>query len=158
MFGGIRIVWFAEAENRKGTVLSSEPLPELKSFDVELHQRSFPVFQAVFGQTRDMYGKRHMQVSSRNIINTFLESGFGVAYLPKVSVEREVEEGRICEIQTALPKIDLGVILLKNSNHAESSAASLFSKLVKNELYDGKMDRSDFFSRTCLMHRTPNEC
>lgn len=59
MFGGIRIVWFAEAENRKGTVLSSEPLPELKSFDVELHQRSFPVFQAVFGQTRDMYGKRH---------------------------------------------------------------------------------------------------
>ena len=101
---------------------------------------------------------KEMQVSSRNIINTFLESGFGVAYLPKVSVEREVEEGRICEIQTALPKIDLGVILLKNSNHAESSAASLFSKLVKNELYDGKMDRSDFFSRTCLMHRTPNEC
>lgn len=74
---------------------------------------------------------KDMQVSSRNIINTFLESGFGVAYLPKVSVEREVEEGRICEIQTALPKIDLGVILLKNSNHAESSAASLFSKLVK---------------------------
>lgn len=101
---------------------------------------------------------KDMQVSSRNIINTFLESGFGVAYLPKVSVEREVEEGRICEIQTALPKIDLGVILLKNSNHAESSAASLFSKLVKNELYDGKMDRSDFFSRTCLKHRTPNEC
>lgn len=100
---------------------------------------------------------KDMQVSSRNIINTFLESGFGVAYLPKVSVEREVEEGRICEIKTALPKIDLGVILLKNSNHAESSAASLFSKLVKNELYDGKMDRSDFFSRTCLMHRTPNE-
>lgn len=88
---------------------------------------------------------KDMQVSSRNIINTFLESGFGVAYLPKVSVEREVEEGRICEIQTALPKIDLGVILLKNSNHAESSAASLFSKLVKNELYDGKMDRSDLF-------------
>ena len=53
---------------------------------------------------------KDMQVSSRNIINTFLESGFGVAYLPKVSVEREVEEGRICEIQTALPKIDLGVM------------------------------------------------
>lgn len=88
----------------------------------------------------------------------YLNLSFDIAYLPKVSVEREVEEGRICEIQTALPKIDLGVILLKNSNHAESSAASLFSKLVKNELYDGKMDRSDFFSRTCLMHRTPNEC
>ena len=83
---------------------------------------------------------KDMQVSSRNIINTFLESGFGVAYLLKVSVEREVEEGRICEIQTALPKIDLGVILLKNSNHAESSAASLFSKLVKNELYDGRWE------------------
>lgn len=131
--------------------------PNLNLLTWNFTSGSFRFFKRFLDKRGICMGK-DMQVSSRNIINTFLESGFGVAYLPKVSVEREVEEGRICEIQTALPKIDLGVILLKNSNHAESSAASLFSKLVKNELYDGKMDRSDFFSRTCLMHRTPNEC
>ena len=42
LFGSPRL------KNRKGTVLSSEPLPELKSFDVELHQRSFPDFSSGF--------------------------------------------------------------------------------------------------------------
>ncbi|MGI6033317.1 MAG: LysR family transcriptional regulator [Coriobacteriales bacterium] len=71
-----------------------------------------------------------MEVWSIEAVKRCVESGLGVAYLPRFTVEEELKSGSLIEIPTDLAGASMKALCVRDARRWESPAASLFWQLL----------------------------
>lgn len=97
--------------------------------------------------------QRTMQLQSISSVISSAVQQLGVTYLPKFAVEKELVEGSLIEVPTALGSIDLGCVLLTRKNTELSAAEELMYKVIMRHLHNPSVNKEFFFETTCLMKR-----
>lgn len=97
--------------------------------------------------------QRTMQLQSISSVISSAVQRLGIAYLPKFAVEKELVEGSLVEVPTALGSIDLGCVLLTRKNTELSATEKLMYKVIMRHLHNPSVNKKFFFETTCLMKR-----
>ena len=107
--------------------IASQPLLALKH-----GSRSRSILEEAFRETGEEIIVA-MNLGSVEVIKRFVEIGFGIAIVPRIAVQREIEEGTVAAVSVrGMKPREIGLVL--HRTRGRSAAASAFIAIAKEEL------------------------
>jgi DNA-binding transcriptional LysR family regulator len=77
-----------------------------------------------------------MEMDNVEATKEMVEEGLGIAFLPRVSVEREIEMGVLCEVRvTDIPPVTREIAMMYRRNRRPTRAVAAFLETI-NRLYN----------------------
>ncbi|MFU0842797.1 MAG: HTH lysR-type domain-containing protein [Burkholderia sp.] len=82
-------------------------------------------------EDRSIAMEKDIEVWSTEAVKRFVMSGLGVAFMPRFALEREIAEGRLAELPTAMEHPSMTAVCAWQKGRWKTPAAELFIKLLK---------------------------